>query len=75
MELFRILVVGLLLAVVFNLGLALYHLATDRGGSDREKSGKVLKALTWRVSLSVGLVLLILIAWRFGLIHPHAVGG
>ena len=34
-------------------------------------SGKMLRSLTWRVGLSVGLFLLLLLAWRMGYIHPH----
>ena len=75
LELFRIVVVGMLLLIVFNLGSALFHLTTERGGtSDKEKSAKLLRALTWRIALSVGLFLFILFAYWQGWIHPHGVG-
>ena len=66
MELIRILIVGLLAAILVSLGTALYHLSTGRGDSN-----KMLRALTWRISLSVALFVLLMIAWRAGLITPH----
>jgi hypothetical protein len=53
-------------AIVVSLGVALYHLATGRGDS-----GKLLRSLTLRIGLSVALFALLMLAWRFGLIHPH----
>jgi len=66
MELIRILIVGLLAAIIASLGIALYHLSTGRGDSR-----KMLRALTIRISLSIVLFLLLMIAWRAGLITPH----
>ena len=57
---------AVLVAIVASLGSALYHLATDRGDSR-----KMVRSLTVRVALSVALFLLLMIAWRLGLIHPH----
>lgn len=74
MELFRIVVVGMLGLIIYNLGSALYHLATERGPADSEKSAKLLRALTWRIGLSVALFLFILFAYWRGWIHPHPVG-
>jgi hypothetical protein len=66
MELLRILIFGLLAAIIASLGTALYHLSSGRGDSK-----KLLRALTWRISLSIALFLLLMIAWRAGLITPH----
>jgi hypothetical protein len=66
MELIRIGVFVVLAGIVLSLGVALFHLASDRGDS-----GKLLRSLTVRVALSVALFLLLMIAWRVGLIHPH----
>ncbi|HET7596090.1 MAG TPA: twin transmembrane helix small protein [Burkholderiales bacterium] len=55
-----------LLFIVFILGSlfsALYFLLKDRGGSDR-----MVKALTVRVLLSVGLFALLMLAFYLGLI-------
>ncbi len=69
MEIVRILVVVVLLAIVASLGSALYHLASGHGDSK-----KMVRALTLRISLSVALFLLLMIAWYFGLITPHGLG-
>jgi len=66
MELIRILVVGLLAAIIASLGIALYHLSTGRGDSR-----KMLRALVVRITLSIVLFALLMIAWRAGLIAPH----
>jgi hypothetical protein len=66
MDLVRLLIITVLIAIIGTLGSALYQLT--RGGD----SQKLLRSLTWRISLSVGLFLLMLIAWRLGLIQPHA---
>jgi hypothetical protein len=66
MDLLRLVIILMLLAIVASLGTALYHLST--GGGD---SRKMLGSLTLRVGLSVGLFLLLMLAWRFGLIRPH----
>jgi DMSO/TMAO reductase YedYZ heme-binding membrane subunit len=64
----KLLVVAALLAIVVSLGAALYHLATDQGGSK-----KLVRALTIRVGLSIALFLLLMLAWRAGYISPHGV--
>lgn len=65
MDLARLLVIAVLIAIIGTLGSALFQLS--RGGD----SDKLLRSLTWRVGLSVGLFLLLLIGWRMGIIHPH----
>jgi hypothetical protein len=64
----RILIVLTLLAILWSLGTALYHLSKGRGDSD-----KMLRALTWRITLSLGLFILLLVAGREGWIVPHGV--
>lgn len=68
MPLFKLLVVLVLIAIVVSLGAALFQLA--RGTGD---SRKMLRALTWRIGLSVALFVLLLLAYRAGWITPHAV--
>jgi cytochrome bd-type quinol oxidase subunit 2 len=65
---FKLLVVLVLLGIVVSLGSALYHLVHDRGAST-----KMARALTLRIALSVGLFLLLFVAWALGLIQPHGV--
>lgn len=64
----RIVVVGMLLAIVVSLGSALFHLT--RGGD----SDKLVRALTLRIGLSVALFVLLMLAWYAGLIAPHGLG-
>ena len=63
---FKIVVISLLLIVIFSLGSALFHFVRNGGDSD-----KMLKALTWRIGLSVFIFLLLLIGQAVGLIQPH----
>lgn len=64
----RFLVVAALIAIVASLGTALYHLASGRGDSQ-----KMVRALAIRVALSIALFVLLLFAWRSGLIVPHGI--
>jgi len=57
-----------MLGIVVSLGSALFHLMTDKGDSK-----KMVKVLTVRVGLSVGLFLLLMVAWAIGLIQPLGV--
>ncbi len=66
MDPIKLVVFLVLAAIVVRLGVALYHLATGRGDS-----GKLVRSLTLRIGLSVALFVLLMLAWRFGLIHPH----
>ena len=63
---FKTIIVILLLIVLFSLGQALYYLIKDESKSDR-----MLKALTWRIGLSVFIFILLLIGQAVGLIQPH----
>lgn len=68
MDIGRLLVIAVLIAIIASLGAALFQMATGKGDS-----GKMLKALIWRISLSVALFLILMLAWRAGLIKPHGV--
>jgi hypothetical protein len=62
----KLLVVVMLIGIVVSLGSALFQLS--RGTGD---SGKMLRALTWRIGLSVVLFVLLLAAYFLGWIRPH----
>ena len=62
----KILVLVLLAAIVLSLFSGLFFLNRDQGGSNR-----MVRALTVRITLSVLLFLVLLIAWRTGAIQPH----
>jgi hypothetical protein len=66
MALIRLVILGLFAAIVASLGIALYHLSSGKGDS-----GKLLRALTVRIALSLLLFLLLMIAWRTGLMIPR----
>jgi hypothetical protein len=66
MELIRVLVFCLMAAILASLGTALYHLSTGK-----RDSSKMLRALTWRIALSIALFVLLMIAWRAGYITPR----
>jgi hypothetical protein len=66
---FRLIVVGLLVLILGSLARALYFMTAGKG--DR---GQMVRALTWRIGLSVGLLLLMLFAASRGWITPHGVG-
>ena len=69
-NLIRVLILLVLGAIVASLGSALVHLS--RGGrGDEEESRKLSRALTVRIALSLALFLLLMLAWRVGLIAPH----
>ena len=59
----RILVIAMLVLIVGSLGSALWFLIRDKGTSDR-----TVKALTVRISLSIGLFLLLMAGYYFGII-------
>jgi succinate dehydrogenase/fumarate reductase cytochrome b subunit len=65
MSIIKILIIACLIAIAVSLGAGLFYLVNDKG-----ESKKMVKALTIRVSLSILLFLLLLIAWSQGLIEP-----
>ncbi len=64
----KIIVIIILFGIVGGLGSALFYLVGDKGGSHR-----MLRALTVRISLSVGLFLLLMLLWALGVIQPHGI--
>lgn len=65
-----LLALALLGAILYNLGAGLYYMFADKGGSDR-----MVKALTRRIALSVGLMLLVVLGIATGLVTPHGATG
>lgn len=57
---------AVLLAIVASLGQALFSMASGPGNSTR-----MVRALTVRVALSVGLFALLMFSSWMGWIHPH----
>jgi hypothetical protein len=59
----KIVVILFLIAIVASLGSALFYMVRDKGGSTR-----TVRSLTIRVGLSVGLFLMLMVSYYFGLI-------
>jgi fructose-specific phosphotransferase system IIC component len=67
-SLLPILIIGGLVVIVASLLSALWYLVRGAGDSRR-----MVRALTWRIGLSIALFLLLMLAWYSGLIAPHGV--
>ena len=61
-----------MLAIIASLGSALYFMMTD-GRDGRPKTSNMARALAFRVGFSVLLFVCILLAWKFGYIHPTGI--
>ena len=59
----KLLVIVMLLLIVGSLFSALFYLIKDKGQGQR-----TIRALTWRISLSIVLFILLLISFKLGLI-------
>ena len=65
---FKLFIVVVLLVILYSLGTALFHMARGKGDPQR-----VVRALTWRIALSVALFALIVLAYYMGWIEPNQV--
>ncbi|MFA9439931.1 MAG: twin transmembrane helix small protein [Rhodocyclaceae bacterium] len=65
----RYVVIALLVAIFISLASGLVYLIRDKGEGTR-----TVRALTWRVGLSVVLFILVAVAYRMGWIHGHLLG-
>ena len=66
----KVIIVAFLVLILYNLGAGLYYMIRDKGPTNR-----TVNALTWRVGLSVALVIFLILGIWTGLISPHGVGG
>ena len=62
----KVLVLCVMFCILFALGSSLFFLIRDEG-----KTTKTVKALTWRIALSISLFFFLFIAFSLGWIHPH----
>lgn len=65
----KIFIVLVLLVIVYNLFAGLFYMMTDKG-----KTNRTVRALTWRIGLSVFLILLVIAGIATGIIQPHGIG-
>jgi hypothetical protein len=66
---FKYLVVAMLVLIVVSLGRALFYLTSRK----QDDGVKMVKALAWRIGLSVALFVLLIVAYYSGWIDPHHV--
>jgi putative copper export protein len=66
----KLIIVAVLVVIVWQLGAGLYYMMVDKGATDR-----TVRALSWRIGLSVGLIVLVAIGIFTGIIKPHDIGG
>jgi hypothetical protein len=64
----KIIIVLVFIGIVASLGSGLFYLVNDKGDSRR-----TLRALTWRIGLSIGLFAFLMILIALGVIEPHGV--
>ena len=64
-----LLIVGVLILIVWNLGAGLYYMMVDKDDGKR-----MARALTRRIALSIALFLGIVIAAKMGWIEFHGMG-
>lgn len=66
----KIIIVGLLLAIIVSLFSGLFFMMRDES-----RSGRLLTSLKLRVGLSITLILFLLLSYWMGWIQPHGVYG
>lgn len=65
----KLIITALLLAVIVSLASALYFVLGDRPGSTR-----AVKALSWRIGLSVATFVILIVAALLGWVEPNTAG-
>ena len=65
----QLLIIAILGVIVFSLGSAMVYLVREPHGSK-----KTVRALTWRIGLSIGLFVLLLLGFVTGVLEPHGIG-
>jgi len=66
--LFKALIILFLLAILYSLGSGLFFLVKHKNNSTA-----VVKALSWRIGLSLILFILLFVAYGLGWITPHQI--
>lgn len=69
--LLKFIVILMLAAILWSLGSALLHMF--RGGEGSHE--KMVKALTWRIGLSLVLFALLMLGYATGILQPHGIAG
>ena len=61
-------IIAFLVVILWNLGAGLYYLMVDKGTTNR-----TVKSLSWRIGLSVALILLVSAGLFTGVIKGHGI--
>lgn len=64
----KVLIIGAFLVILYTLVSSFYFLVKDSGEGER-----TVRRLTWRVGLSLGMVILLWAAFQLGWIEPQGV--
>jgi hypothetical protein len=64
----KLLIIGVFVFILWNLGAGLYYMMVDKGTTNR-----TVKSLTWRIGLSVALFALIALGLFTGFIKGHGI--
>tara|TARA_B100000609_G_C17073762_1_gene360507 strand:+ start:163 stop:405 length:243 start_codon:yes stop_codon:yes gene_type:complete len=63
----KIIIVVVFIGIIISLASGLFFLVKDKGGDSK----KMVRALTFRISLSLGLFIFLLVLMGLGVIKPH----
>ena len=64
----KVFIIGVLAAIIVSLFSGLVFLVQDKGQGTR-----TVKALTWRIGLSVSLFALLVLGYFLGIVKPHGI--
>lgn len=64
----KIIIIGIFLGILYTLASSFYFLVSDDSDSDR-----AVRRLSWRIGLSLGLLLVLWAGFYFGWIEPQGV--
>ena len=64
----KLVIIAFLVVILWNLGAALYYMMIDKGSTDR-----TVKSLTWRIGVSVSLILLVALGLFTGVLKGHGI--
>lgn len=65
----KLIIIVFLVLILYNLGAGLYYMMVDKGENNR-----MVRSLTWRIGLSVALIVLVMLGIWTGVIKPHDIG-
>lgn len=67
----KIVVIIVFFSIIASLANALYHLVKSK---DEQQSAKTVRALTYRIGVSLLLFILLFVAFATGILQPHGIG-